>query len=156
METILDSDPELLARYKQEKRYQKREVILAYLREYNQRNRFEIDLLGQEPEDYSGKVVLFRKMKKEGSEELEVSIDKGKTISMKPGETFTLEIRDSKNIQICIGSSDCFDFKGERLKAIYVEISKKDGETAATATQVEKKVANFYLQRFKHIDQKRN
>ncbi|MEM8568833.1 MAG: DUF6563 family protein [Bacteroidota bacterium] len=93
LETMLDSDPELLARYKQEKRYQKREVMLAYLREYNQRNRFEIDLLGQEPEDYSGKVVLFRKIKKEDSEGLEVSIDNGNAISMKPGKTFTLEIK---------------------------------------------------------------
>ncbi|HMG89827.1 MAG TPA: DUF6563 family protein [Chryseolinea sp.] len=147
LKTILKKDEELLALYDEEERKSKKNTLLSYIAEYNQRHQDEIKYNRPEPIT----VTFYRRVKKERIDPIDLNVADTIQLSLEPNSLKQVTwYKDS--LDVCIGST-CRTIPLQKKVVNYVECSWRSEQQEFN--KVDNKVGEFYEREIRTTNEKK-
>lgn len=144
--TILESDSELFREFKKSNKKNSLKVLIDYIKRYNQRNRKEL----KPQEEYSTRLLIYRKYKKESDTPIEIIINNEMIGLLYKNQYLEKKIEDPINFDLCLGIT-CTKLTLPNEKIHYLEYSQQEGELGI-GKLVPEKEGKFYIKQISAIN----
>ena len=146
MRTLLADDEELLHRYEQERQPKQATLMREYIQDYNERHQHTLPDFAT---SLQGKVVLYRRGKKEREERIVITTSDSTVATLGPNAYQELWV-PLQEIQLCLGT-DCVTLTPSTRQVSYLACGFPKKKSEAFLEVVEPKVGVFYTKQIKHL-----
>jgi hypothetical protein len=149
MEKVLEKDDELLTAYTNEKKQKDPEVILSYIKRYNERHTDEIGV-----REKLAQLTIYRREKKQQPAPVTIVSSDSVQFALTPSDYRVFYLKKGM-VTLCIGKQ-CETFSLSIDEVTYLECTYKAGETRAELLIRPKKEGEFYLREIEFGNEKKN
>ncbi|HEY9045648.1 MAG TPA: DUF6563 family protein [Ohtaekwangia sp.] len=135
MRKILADDSQLLSQYNRERKENESEILLQYIRLYNEKHSDEIGVRTYD-------VVCYRRQKSERQEPLKIVMNDSISFKILPGEIFE-KVVSQATIKVCIGNI-CTEWTLLDHTLNYIECSFMEEDSEPVSKLVKRNVGEYY------------